>query len=155
VQVYICPSGKGKAENVRLVPDGRTNPTYGINLNLFNIYHGNAPIKLSSIDLPAETVFFADDQKRGSADPTIISNNWIDLGNYCVSSSFSERHLETGNVLFVDGHVKAMKAAELLKSVPNTTSRAVMNGDSASLYTPSTTSQIFWYWQTANDGAYF
>jgi prepilin-type processing-associated H-X9-DG protein len=71
-------------------------------------------------------------------------------GGYLPASKFSERHLDTGNVLFIDGHVKAMKTNELVKTEANTTLRQVAH-QGGGIWATGSTSQIFHYWQTSAD----
>ena len=68
-----------------------------------------APVSLAAIEDVSRTVAFADGGQLNSA-LTIVASTYLsppsETGQY---PNFHARHLETGNVLFCDGHVKAMR----------------------------------------------
>jgi prepilin-type processing-associated H-X9-DG protein len=70
------------------------------------------------------------------------------------------RHLDTCNTLFIDGHVKAMKETELLKTVPNSGRKVFSQsnsntGDGAGFWFTTTPTQIFHYFQTDASSDHF
>ncbi len=75
------------------------------------------PVGLSEISAPAETVVFADSARLRNYDSTTfatISPAVFEANTFLSKPSsnyptFAARHNETGNVLWADGHVKAMK----------------------------------------------
>ena len=84
-----------------------------------------APTKVSSIESVATTVAAADSASNNYGLPYMIryayyirSIQGTAGSRYC--DSMTERHLETTNVLFCDGHVKAMKLDALGKSSTTT-----------------------------------
>lgn len=113
-QVYACPSfvsGSGANWNSPFLG-------YGYNRYLFGVVgNGGTPYcerTISSFERPTETLAFADSGVLRSSGvewtqwaypirpPGMTDNFW---------ASFHGRHNGTGNVLFIDGHVKAFKPA--------------------------------------------
>jgi prepilin-type N-terminal cleavage/methylation domain-containing protein/prepilin-type processing-associated H-X9-DG protein len=157
-QIYICPSTKQSVSDITLSTG--SGPTgLAINYNLFRFYETGGVVyrpgtKMARIDLPAETVFFLDNAK---SDGTITQDLATPPGgawDTAVDSKFTERHLGTGNVLFVDGHVKAMRKAVIDKIVPNSDNRIVATNQGLTGFAePYPATDIFHYWQTSADGA--
>jgi prepilin-type N-terminal cleavage/methylation domain-containing protein/prepilin-type processing-associated H-X9-DG protein len=152
-QIFVCPSAKASVADIATTTDGAGDAGIGINISLFPEYVNSTrpPTKISQIDLPAQTAFFGDNAKSDNTE-TVHSIMCIPGGTYNgVNAFFSDRHLETGNILFVDGHVKAMKKNELYKITANT-GRTVTNRLAAGGFT-DTAVNIFLYWQTSADGS--
>ena len=114
-QVRVCPSFTAVPVNNY---EGMTGYAYNVG-TLSPTSYGPAPdyaatavvASLSSIEDVARTVAFADGaQLSFGSDLTVRSSTNISrpssAGQY---PNFHARHLETGNVLFCDGHVKAMR----------------------------------------------
>ena len=110
-QVRSCPSFAVPAANAYEGPTG-----YAYNVDTLSpTNYGPAPTyaaipnaaSLASIEDTARTVVFADAAQLNSAgairSSTYLSKPSDDFPN------FHARHLETGNVLFCDGHVKALR----------------------------------------------
>ncbi len=131
-QLFKCPSDA--STNQPTV--NTTNSSYGANIGgwgepanspkSFPLNQGNGSQgRLASIGSVATTVFALDDNNYEYA------TRWNDIGDANgqfivpnttprqLSGGAMERHLETINVLWCDGHVKAMKANALLKSSGN------------------------------------
>ncbi len=114
-QVYACPS---------FVNDGAAYWKssflgYGYNRNLFGVMSNtsaNTPYcerTISSFERPSETVAFSD-TARLNASGNIEWTQWIYPAQPTATlkwAHFHGRHNGTGNVLFIDGHVKAFKPA--------------------------------------------
>lgn len=77
------------------------------------------PVSLAAIDAPSSTIALADSADYGSAQGGIYAGYyvimppsgdwWNNSDKNIVTGHILPRHLETTNVLFVDGHVKALK----------------------------------------------
>jgi prepilin-type N-terminal cleavage/methylation domain-containing protein/prepilin-type processing-associated H-X9-DG protein len=68
------------------------------------------PVSMSSIRTPAETVFMADCARINTwsySVPTLEGSTYLDPPSYSYPG-FHARHNDTGNVLWCDGHVKAV-----------------------------------------------
>lgn len=68
------------------------------------------PVSLASIRTPAETVFMADCARINTwsySSPTLEASTYLDPPSYAYPG-FHARHNGTGNVLWCDGHVKAL-----------------------------------------------
>jgi len=107
-QVQACPSFSNTTR-----PDlGRTG--YAYNDDYLSRYTGTPlkanPANLAEISDPSETVAFADSANPNSSDPTALEPNVYLSAPGDAFPNFHARHLETGNVLFCDGHVKALHA---------------------------------------------
>ncbi len=132
VAIYNCPSHKLRVttlgtpyNGVDVIANAGTNLSYGANESYHNgfavdfaAYPAKNPFDarfMSEIRDPAQTVWVMD-----------YSSNQIRGGGYDVPPSPSGtgqvldskvfRHLDTANVLFCDGHVKAMSQAKLSES---------------------------------------
>ncbi len=69
------------------------------------------PVSIAKIQNPAETVLMADAARINTwsyPQPTLEGNAYLDPPSYSYPG-FHARHNETGNVLWMDGHVKARK----------------------------------------------
>jgi len=117
-QIQVCPSFS-KAQSTNM---GNTGYAYN---NAFlspsdylppDFAEVPKPVKLSQIAETARTVVFADSARLRNfdADFNPISPAVYEANTFLSKPSddypaFSARHLDTGNVLFADGHVKAMR----------------------------------------------
>ncbi|MBI3923844.1 MAG: prepilin-type N-terminal cleavage/methylation domain-containing protein [Armatimonadetes bacterium] len=142
-QIYSCPS-TGYTATAAIAGACSCQPVrFGLNLGLFN-YPATFPVTLSDLDLPAETVEFAD----------CTNYNWNSLpgGMWWSYTHPDYRHNETCNVAFVDGHVKAMKQGALEATAVNSSGRKVayVSSGVASAWTRDPTITIFPLWQTAS-----
>lgn len=154
VQVLGCPSTKKTTQ----VPDSTWAAAgaygyaaYGYNWNLFMVKTtgGSSPL-MTDLDKPAETVTFAD----------CTNYDYIGLPGGSLYSDPNARddprHLDTVNVAFADGHVKAMKETELLKTETGTGRKVAWGA-----YSPygnlwnTTAATIFPYWQTSQSDVHF
>jgi prepilin-type N-terminal cleavage/methylation domain-containing protein/prepilin-type processing-associated H-X9-DG protein len=129
-QIYKCPSTTFTWDD----NPGWTNSgyvPYGINFNVFGYRSRTVPTSL--IEMPSETLAFADVYAPNASAPY---NNPLGArhvyyvtppgGGFDGQDALADRHLETCNTLFVDGHVKAMKKAELNKTATNSTGRSII-----------------------------
>jgi prepilin-type N-terminal cleavage/methylation domain-containing protein/prepilin-type processing-associated H-X9-DG protein len=128
-QVFHCPSRSDASSygyNVSRPAFGRCRSSYGMNLNHWNgnrANHWNAGVNDSLWARPADTVMAAEiipgaDDYVGSWGQT-IPPNWdapLQAGTtYSMAHDrMNEQHSETANVLFKDGHVKAMKKKQMV-----------------------------------------
>jgi prepilin-type N-terminal cleavage/methylation domain-containing protein/prepilin-type processing-associated H-X9-DG protein len=141
VQIYVCPSVKVDMSKIRTTAWNDSNHTpYGSNYNVM-IFRPS----IAQIDLPAETIMFADGKDPGTPGDF---RNYLALPNglYSTYSIPDTRHLETCNALFMDGHVKAMKSADLNATVSNTT-RGCFGTTGFQNYNGGWCATIFKYWQ--------
>ncbi len=99
----------------RNVGDNQTPPRSATNL-----------VKASSIVVPSETVWATDTNNRKEVNGS-YGFTWTDAASVPAVNiidgrreldKISERHLETVNVLWCDGHVKAMKLSDLMQTKP-------------------------------------
>lgn len=157
-QIYVCPSTNPELANIHLDPapnsNGNKSP-YGINFNLFGgAVTPNTNMHMALIQLPAETLAFVDARSA----PTVpVTDTYYDFttvpgGSYYAIGSprVDARHLDTANVLFFDGHVKAMKQTELEKKGSGGGYNCVYGG----LFRPGTDAgcnQIFTYFRVTAD----
>ena len=132
-QLFTCPSDSGANRILEAPGSARTTNAYGSYALNFYYYVGGAPTPpagqaLASIGQAAETVLVGEVNQQdvnpllfwreNDTNPTVFSGNGVRvLRNKNLSLTFDwglvERHLETTNVLFVDGHVKALKVDAL------------------------------------------
>ena len=120
-QIWRCPSAYARSGQT----DAYVDHTYAMNFYLHSYDTTKGPKKIVSFSAPSQTVSFADatpDTTNGEYDLLWPPRNW---GNGCnVPALYStasggpvgcldDRHLETVNVLWLDGHVKAQKIASL------------------------------------------
>lgn len=104
-QLYICPSdtvgrisGNSYSMGYCLSTDGGVPFAAGKNTAAFGY--------------TAQTLLLAE-QESSPGGSTNDANGFADLGG---KWDISDRHLQTGNVLFLDGHVKAMRPATVFSS---------------------------------------
>jgi prepilin-type N-terminal cleavage/methylation domain-containing protein/prepilin-type processing-associated H-X9-DG protein len=141
-QVYFCPSDTAKyADNWNYLDTSGVSLSY--HCNSYNYaatnphqspYGYNSSVSIAQIEAPAEVVSLADG--AGSSDGSFI---WWYMWDTPTAASIAsgtsgrilggttvgirERHLETTNVLFCDGHVKAVKLDFLVKPSTNPAGR--------------------------------
>jgi len=109
-QIQACPS----FSNTLSTSLGQTG--YGYNYNYLSPFGGPPSYQpqsasLATIQAPSRTVMMADAAKIDNYDyptPTLVANTYLDppSNDY---PGFQARHNGVGNVLWVDGHVKAMR----------------------------------------------
>ena len=128
VQIYRCPSDTNSA----IPTSADANTSYAINLVGKNEKPMNNPnscpfgrgdngntgaLTISALETPSTTIMVADNASNNAYQNP---QNWADLNqaynqiNTAVTprtlgGNWSERHLDTINTLFCDGHVKAVK----------------------------------------------
>lgn len=136
-QIYTCPSDSSDFKYIlHSKPEANTGATSGANFGSYgmNVYFGGGsfpasdagPVgkNLSALESPATTVWVLETM-RGTAYPNrayrvCFGWNAVDLPNAISTTAprnafekygapAVERHLETTNVLYTDGHVKAVK----------------------------------------------
>jgi len=107
-QIQACPSFSNTTRSAL----GATG--YGYNDDYLSRYTPDYtkvnPANLAEISAPSETVAFADCAGTNSSDHTTIVPNVYLSAPRDAYPTFHARHLDTGNVLFCDGHVKALHA---------------------------------------------
>jgi prepilin-type N-terminal cleavage/methylation domain-containing protein/prepilin-type processing-associated H-X9-DG protein len=155
-QVYKCPSttftwGNPDWSDARYVP-------YGINVNVFG-YRART-VSVALVEAPAETLAFADvyapnaaapfNDPRGARHVYYVTPSG---GGWNADDDLADRHLETCNALFVDGHVKAMKKAELDKTATNSGGRSVILNASSMTMTNDTSRTFYPYFDVVCSGA--
>lgn len=110
-QIRVCPSFSATPANAY---EGNTGYAYNVDLLSPTDYDAAnnwaptpKPASLAQIDVPAKTIAFADAAQLSGAAlaPSTFLSKPSD--NY---PNFHARHLETGNVLWCDGHVKSARA---------------------------------------------
>jgi len=108
-QIQACPSFNNKLRAAL----GLTG--YGYNYNYLSPFtpplYQATPVSLAAIQTPTETVQLADSARINNfqySTPTLEGNSLMDppSADY---PGFHARHSETGNVLWMDGHVKSAK----------------------------------------------
>lgn len=132
-QIYVCPSD---SVNNKYILNSRsqanTGASAGTNFGSYyiNKYYGpgnGGPtgVSLSSLQAPATTIWVVDglqpSPNAGAAYRICFGNDGSDISSTSPRTAFStsyggaavERHLDTLNVLFTDGHVKAQKLTAL------------------------------------------
>jgi prepilin-type processing-associated H-X9-DG protein len=69
-----------------------------------------SPVSLAAVNTPAETVFMADSARWNlrTNPPRLEGNTFMDPPSRA-TPTFHGRHTDTGNVLWVDGHAKAVR----------------------------------------------
>ena len=134
-QLFDCPSRDKSVGQFRYAGNVTTN-TYGAHgsyaVNGDNVAYNPMQKVLSQIEVPATTVYATDgsggtttSQFRfhysSNTEPKFLSTDSPRTWSYD-SSAIIERHLDTTNVLYCDGHVKAVKidalAADSYPSTP-------------------------------------
>ena len=106
-RIQACPSFHGSLSSVLELPG------YGYNHGFLSPFAVPSlhvvPALLSSIGAPSETVMFADAARINSGDKVTLEGSdaiGVPNGDY---PTFHARHNASGNVLWADGHVKAMR----------------------------------------------
>jgi prepilin-type N-terminal cleavage/methylation domain-containing protein/prepilin-type processing-associated H-X9-DG protein len=126
-QLYKCPSYSAPAGNPMPTDDTLSGPTYygavadlpyGMSYSPFN---GNTT-HISDISDTTLTLLIADSKKVATP---AAGTCFVQSPSATAAYVTSDRHLETTNVLFFDGHVKAMKAATLTEQVATGDARSV------------------------------
>jgi prepilin-type N-terminal cleavage/methylation domain-containing protein/prepilin-type processing-associated H-X9-DG protein len=121
-QILDCPDAAN-------VPLGATPQPLAYGMNFMTLGTGNMGISLASVNRPAETVAFADGAR---ANTTVIPSEMqrftqvTPLGQSHKTGQYPTvhgRHSGFSNVLWLDGHVKAMKV-----SFPNPTTANQLSG---------------------------
>ena len=115
-QINKCPSWETEDATEE---GGRTGNSFGYAFNSRYLFRG---VSLSAINRPAETVMMADAAKLNNSTGSMVNFDVLDPINslHYPHSRVHARHNGTGNVLFVDGHVKAMKVAPLSRNYAET-----------------------------------
>ena len=131
-QVYICPSTTGHVY-IHTNNNDYDKGSYIANFMYFGTGDNFTPpnaaneyvtpfvTSMSQVQAPATTMWVADGNKKvnlgledGSATLTIFNGSPREFGN--TDERIVERHLDTTNVLYTDGHVKAVKLDALAKT---------------------------------------
>lgn len=112
-QVYACPSFVNDAAaywRSSFLGYGYNRNLFGVMSNTFSPYSERT---ISSFERPSETVTFSDTARLNTSG-NIEWTQWIYPAQPSLTQNwahFHGRHNGTGNVLFIDGHVKAYKPA--------------------------------------------
>ena len=143
-QIFSCPSDSTHKAFKRNTA-GNAYGSYSINVVSNNDQfppdtNGTPPandisdVSSAAVQAPATTFWIGDatdpagDTNKGYAINTYGNGDLVvsagnpgtrTLGKLSEGRGFVERHLETGNVLFIDGHVKAMKIGTLAQTIPS------------------------------------
>ena len=131
-QIFICPSSSGDVYNNSSNSDTEKS-SYIANFAYFGTGDAYTPpssavdfvtpfvTSLSQVQAPATTVWVGDGNRKlnmGLADATgtitLYNGSPRTFGNN--DERFVERHLDTINILWVDGHVKAVKLDAIAKT---------------------------------------
>ena len=141
--VYTCPSSSFQPTQALVQPSYFSYlGAYGWNLNLFND-PATFLVTLADLDMPADTVIAVDSKPF----------NCVSLPDGILWSLAKPayRHSDMCNVVFCDGHAKALTQGALLATAPNTHGRKVAYLASAygSGWTNDPSIRIFSLWQTA------
>ena len=109
IQIYQCPS-ESTAPNANPGQSGYSDYAYNLGLGYSN---GSRSLSQATLTQSTLTVMVAEDS-------TAFGDNWSSgcagntdcaAGLATVEGGAAQRHLETANFLFCDGHVKALKGA--------------------------------------------
>jgi prepilin-type N-terminal cleavage/methylation domain-containing protein/prepilin-type processing-associated H-X9-DG protein len=144
-QIFVCPSDSG--DRYRNVPNASSGHadygSYGINQTHWNTGDNadgpgrdNATMSLAQLASPTTTVWITDANDRGTNEDHRIAFDTVPATRISGTnprvliqdgnrSGVAERHLDTANVLYCDGHVKSMKI-DALNVVRNNGTRDVM-----------------------------
>ncbi|RYX85549.1 DUF1559 domain-containing protein [bacterium] len=121
-QIYQCPSETTTPADNNPATNGYTDYAYNLTLG----WRGGNPVKVSQAALTQSslTVLALDDGLIGNADGR--ADNWSagcgttpDCGTGALATfrgPYAQRHLETQNALFCDGHVKSYKGQTTTRS---------------------------------------
>ena len=116
-QIIDCPSASTLPDGTLLLP-----VAYGMNFLIRGTAPANMGIPLATVQTPAETVAFADSARyrNGAAERFYQVTQPSQSNQSAQYPTVHGRHLDTANVLWLDGHVKALKVA-----FPSTTANGV------------------------------
>lgn len=139
-QLFNCPSTPGSWDGSMANAEygGSTDPNsgsfsgvrYGYNRHMFEVAQSinpsdwsnpPKPVSLSFINKPSETVMTVETLRSAGSIPE--GGVAYDSRNYP-----AYRHLDTANVLFIDGHVKAMRKGDLEKKAANEDGNTLTTG---------------------------
>ena len=133
IQLFNCPSSSQPVYNPA---SSNTQPGgYSMNATYYDASVGSPPTpifdvpaesskNLASIPAPSTTIWVADgggyNNDFQTAWANIGSQNvpGVGLGGFTYLQDIPDRHLNTSNVLFCDGHVKALKMGALTEKAP-------------------------------------
>jgi len=112
-QIFNCPSASNPNVFPLTTDGGSSQFEYGSNMLIFtqSPYGSVPPVKISQLEETARTVTLGDNNY-----PTNAADNWViqyDPGDYVTVPRVGARHLETANLCFADGHVKAYRLSNL------------------------------------------
>jgi prepilin-type N-terminal cleavage/methylation domain-containing protein/prepilin-type processing-associated H-X9-DG protein len=147
-QIFVCPSTKDVPGDLS---SSNNTSIYGMSANPYYYFAAaGRTVSLTQIDLPAETIIVSD--SRSSAPETEYYITGLPGGALYANAQPSYRHLDTGNALFHDGHVKALKQGTMEEIQDNTTLQRQIAGSISGAWSYSTAHQAaFRYWQTSAD----
>ncbi len=152
-QILRCPSDSNAnlpaplAGNSSYVINDMYSNMGGGNYGAFSSYVGGLrPLKLAAISSPSTTVMATDNTSNNECIMTTGGSGWAwesltsvtTTGPYRTWGRLGERHLDTTNVLWCDGHVKSVKFDALRNS---TTSVSTPGGVKSPVYTNFTSAQ--------------
>jgi prepilin-type N-terminal cleavage/methylation domain-containing protein/prepilin-type processing-associated H-X9-DG protein len=146
-QLLVCPSDSNVSYNVRKVSGvGTIATSYYVSGDTYEepnivdsltwgVFSGDTGISQAQVGAPSETILVT--ERDGN-----VTDGHVDRGNATATSGTSgdtwnfvtNRHLDTANYLFVDGHVKSLKRPNPKASDDRTGANATLNGVS------------YWYW---------
>jgi prepilin-type N-terminal cleavage/methylation domain-containing protein/prepilin-type processing-associated H-X9-DG protein len=134
-QIFVCPSFTGSlAGNRTSYAANVSHAKTGGPTAPFSSFYGSSPapqglVKMSAVEEAATTVWVGDSDANDQysvmiwaavnappVDTSVTPRVMGDTSAGSPSSRFEERHLETINILYVDGHVKAIKLNALTKA---------------------------------------
>jgi prepilin-type N-terminal cleavage/methylation domain-containing protein/prepilin-type processing-associated H-X9-DG protein len=116
--MFNCPTAKFP-QNAATDSKGRVFFSYAMNSQL--IQGSDLTIRTTTIRKPAETVFFLENRLKGEpmVDPHQKDDSDPDLGQpSSYANRFVARHINNGNIAFVDGHAKALKGNQVVNTSP-------------------------------------
>ena len=123
IGILTCPSSDLKYATPPTCPNGCGGTWY----HPFGGYGGNAWVfnrSIATFEKPADTILCVDDGNRAATvvdgwpvQPTHYYLAWWGNSFGCNSTTTHPRHNATSNVAFCDGHVKAMKTANLRQPI--------------------------------------
>jgi prepilin-type processing-associated H-X9-DG protein len=132
-QLFICPSSTGaKYRFANTLPVGNTSREYGSYCMNDAYSQAGTPtppmgnqlesiVSLVQVNNPAGTAWVADsisDNYNYACDMPFANNGAVPVptGSPLQAGRIIERHLDTANFLFCDGHVKSQKLSQILKT---------------------------------------
>jgi prepilin-type N-terminal cleavage/methylation domain-containing protein/prepilin-type processing-associated H-X9-DG protein len=109
--LFHCPAAKFPAN-----ASTATDVYYSIAMNSKLIQGSDLTIKVTSIRIPTQTVFFLENLLPG--DPLVDpKQSTTDLGQPSSSANrFAARHAGMGNIAFVDGHAAGLKGRQVVQT---------------------------------------